>query len=955
LAAKLVIEIVAEAAKAKKELAGAADGVDDFASKAAGMGKVVAAGAVAAAAGITALAVDAFKAASESAKIGRETERVIRTIGASSWTSADQVADLAAAMSDKTGADDEAIQSGANLILTFANVKNEVGEGNDVFNQATQLALDMSTALGTDMTSASIQLGKALNDPVKGITALSKAGVSFTEQQKDQIRLMAESGDLLGAQKIVLAELGREFAGAAEAAGTPLDKLMVKIGNLQEDLGAKLIPAVQATAGFIGNTMGPAITAVTGFLEQNSEAVKLLATIGLTALVAGYGSVAAAQLLVIGQGIIAWAQQLAQYVAALAAAFLEVAAAEGFVAAAAAVMNAAMLPVIAGVAVLGTLLYGFANAGQEGAKSAERFAGALNVIPTNLGSLRTGIAATRVQMDKLNETSKTVGGRLSEVLDVVIPFHDIENSVADARGEWERLGGTAEEWQAIVDKSTGTIDIVIQKMQAQAVAAGQAAVGTDELRVKLEAIAGAKQLDLTKPGAAQELMNIATSVGHVSESTFGMTEAQLKFNDAASTAKDKVDAYKSSLDALIGIHLSAAQAETAYSKSNLSLLKTLTDNKAAIEGQAEQTNAANASTLTQTLAINANNEALQQSVTAALNHSSAVFRETQDMGKATEVLTNHRQQLFNTMIQLGYNETAANEYLDRLGLTPANIQTQVALDAEQAKRDLAKVGEGYDKVAKGVKGEVLITTKLDRSFAELSNLPGRANGGPVLRGAPYIVGERGPELFVPRGSGTIVPGSLMTASKPVTVNVTVAHSGLAVDSPRLQRDIVSAIRRYTAREGPLSTSQALGGTSGTPGPQGEPGPKGDTGDTGPKGDTGDPGPTGATGAQGIPGTTGAQGPKGDQGVKGDTGATGSQGIPGTTGATGAQGPKGDTGNTGAQGIQGVKGDTGATGTTGAQGPAGPGLPAGGTTGQQAVKTSATDYAVSWSTERFKWG
>ena len=98
MAAKLVIEIVAEAAKAKKELAGAADGVDDFASKAAGMGKVVAAGAVAAAAGITALAVDAFKAASESAKIGRETERVIRTIGASSWTSADQVADLAAAM-----------------------------------------------------------------------------------------------------------------------------------------------------------------------------------------------------------------------------------------------------------------------------------------------------------------------------------------------------------------------------------------------------------------------------------------------------------------------------------------------------------------------------------------------------------------------------------------------------------------------------------------------------------------------------------------------------------------------------------------------------------------------------------------------------------------------------------------------------------------------------------------
>jgi hypothetical protein len=800
LAAKLVIEIVAEAAKAKKELAGAADGVDDFATKASNMGKVVAAGALAAAAGITALAVDAFKAASESAKIGRETERVIRTIGASSWTSADQVAELSAAISDKTGADDEAIQSGANLILTFGNVKNAVGEGNDVFDQATQLALDMSVALGTDMSGASIQLGKALNDPVKGLTALSKAGVSFTEQQKDQIRLMAESGDLLGAQKVVLNELGREFAGAAEAAGTPLDKLMVKIGNLQEDLGAKLIPAVQATADFIGSNMGPAISAVTDFLNENSETVKLLATVSLTGLIAAYAQVAVAQAAVVATGLIDYVKQLGDYVSTLATIFKEAAAAQGFFAAATGTLSLTMLPLAAGIAALGILIYGFANAGQEGAKAATRFSDSLRVIPTNLGDLRAGIAATRAQMDKLNETSKTVGGRFSEVMDVVIPFHDIENSVADARGEWERLGGTAEEWQAIVDKSTGTIDLVIQKMQAQAVAAGEAAVGTDELRAQLEAIAASKQMDLTKPGAVQELLNVATSVEHVSESTFGMTEAQIKFNDAAATAKDKVDAYKGSLDALIGIHLSAAQAETAYSKANLGLLKTLTENQAVV---GSVTDASTASTLAQTLAVNANNEALQQSVTAALNHSSAVFRETQDMDKATAVLTNHRDQLFNTMIQLGYNETAANEYLDRLGLTPKNIATQVALDAEKAKQDLGKIGEGYDKVKQGVKGEVLITTKLDRSFAELTAI--RAHGGPVMQGVPYVVGERGPELFVPRRGGSIVPNTALggTATKPVTINVSIAHAGLAVDSPRLQRDIVDALRRWEKREGPL--------------------------------------------------------------------------------------------------------------------------------------------------------
>ena len=78
----------------------------------------------------------------------------------------------------KTGIDDEAIQSGENLLLTFTNIRNEAGKGNDVFNQATETMTDMSVALGQDMKSRRRQLGKALNDPIKGITALSRVGVS---------------------------------------------------------------------------------------------------------------------------------------------------------------------------------------------------------------------------------------------------------------------------------------------------------------------------------------------------------------------------------------------------------------------------------------------------------------------------------------------------------------------------------------------------------------------------------------------------------------------------------------------------------------------------------------------------------------------------------------------------------------------------------------------------------
>jgi hypothetical protein len=95
-------------------------------------------------------------------------------------------------LSKKSGIDDEVIASGANVLLTFTKVRNEAGKGNDIFNQGTTIALDMSRALGTDLQGSVIQVGKALNDPIKGISALQRVGVSFTEQQKDQIKTLVQ-------------------------------------------------------------------------------------------------------------------------------------------------------------------------------------------------------------------------------------------------------------------------------------------------------------------------------------------------------------------------------------------------------------------------------------------------------------------------------------------------------------------------------------------------------------------------------------------------------------------------------------------------------------------------------------------------------------------------------------------------------------------------------------------
>jgi len=270
VAATLSISIITDARRARQDLDATGADIERLSDRAdksssrlgssmAGIGKAVAAVGAAGIAGFALLAKSSWEAAEESAKIGRETERVIKTTGATAWTSAGQIDAMADSFSNVQGVDDEVVQGVANLLLTFTNVKDVVGAGNDVFTQATGLASDMAQVLGTDASGAAIQLGKALNDPMRGITALSKAGVSFTEDQKKQIKTLQESGDVLGAQKIILAELSKEFGGAAAAAATPFDRLKIVVGNAQESLGEGLIPVAERAATWLADRIPGAI------------------------------------------------------------------------------------------------------------------------------------------------------------------------------------------------------------------------------------------------------------------------------------------------------------------------------------------------------------------------------------------------------------------------------------------------------------------------------------------------------------------------------------------------------------------------------------------------------------------------------------------------------------------------------------------------------------------------
>lgn len=237
------------------------------------------AGGTALAAGAVSFVKDAFAEAREGQKVGALTTAVIKSTGGAAKVSAEQVGELAGAISKKVGIDDEAVQSGANLLLTFKNVRNETGKGNDIFNQATASMVDMAAGMAAasggsvDFRSAATMLGKALNDPVKGLAAMSRVGVQFSKSQANSIKKMVESGNTMGAQKAILKELNAQFGGAAASQATAADKASVAWGNLKEEIGTRLLPVADRFAKWATDDLVPAMSDAVDWIDKHKDAI----------------------------------------------------------------------------------------------------------------------------------------------------------------------------------------------------------------------------------------------------------------------------------------------------------------------------------------------------------------------------------------------------------------------------------------------------------------------------------------------------------------------------------------------------------------------------------------------------------------------------------------------------------------------------------------------------------
>lgn len=321
MAGPVRIAILANASQASREFRKTSSDASSMGSKVSSAGKTIAkvgllAGG-AAAAGVGALFVSGIKDAVSYQKLLAQTNSVIKSTKGVANVSAKGVSNLANKIAGYSDGNDDAVQSAENLLLTFTNVRNEAGKGNKIFNLTTKAAVDMSTALGTDASSAAMQLGKALNDPEKGVTKLARSGVTFTAQQTKQIAKLQESGHALKAQKIILGEVNKEFGGSARAAGATfagslgrlkdagsdlirdaLIPLLPKLTKFADFLTKKGLPAAKEFAGILADKLAaaservrsafekvqPIIEAVVGFIQRNPETVKAFAiTLGILA------------------------------------------------------------------------------------------------------------------------------------------------------------------------------------------------------------------------------------------------------------------------------------------------------------------------------------------------------------------------------------------------------------------------------------------------------------------------------------------------------------------------------------------------------------------------------------------------------------------------------------------------------------------------------------------------
>jgi hypothetical protein len=655
-------------------------------------------------------------------------ERGLQNLGNNAPGYLEPLKQLASDLGEQTLFNEEDFNKGFALLTSFGNI------GVQQYERVARAASDVAQVSGTDVQAALMQLAKALNAPSQGVAALARSGIQFTDAQKDVIKELEKTGQIAKAQELIFKELEKQYGGASVAAASgfagAMDTMGEKIYDVQKAMGPMIeealtpfVATITKGADVLGNDLLPAINNLPGPVKVFAGAV-----VGLT------GAFVALKFAM--SGIIAITTSAAW--ASLLAAGPWIALAAGITAAAVALgsyrTESQKLTQSVGTAARGGGAADMARARnriielQQAISLAERQqqqqAGAAG--GGGRGGRRsaagTGLASLRAELARLKQ-DVAVGAQITAGLPVVAGGGgdiDIAGATKDAKKAADKAAKEREKAEKAAAKERERVADVIRSRMAEA----------EMMRLKSEMqdrIAAAEQ--------AGDKMLAARLQGQ-------QREMEIQYQYAQELAKENdLQAQKAII----------YQGQVA-----------LIANQREIERDLNQ------------LAFEAQQQQLQ---------GLSIYAEKQD-----EIKTSYETQL-----------RLADGIANTLGQGMASAFNGLITGAENWGESLRQIASGalqdianqlirifvIEQAISAIKSFLSPSDPLKTAASNLTGVGAlavggaRANGGPVQMGTRYLVGERGPELFVPGRSGTVIPN---TGGTNVTVNVDASGTSAQGDS-----------------------------------------------------------------------------------------------------------------------------------------------------------------------------
>ena len=654
-------------------------------------------------------------------KVMAQTEAVVKSTGGAAGLTATEIQGMASSLEGMTTFADDAIQSMQNILLTFPEVKG------DTFREASEAILDMSTALGSDLQGAAIQVGKALQDPINGVTALRRVGVNFSEEQQKVIKGLVETGRAAEAQKLILAELAKEFGGSAAAAAGTFDgqmkQLQNTLNNVAEGVGQAFVPVLKEAAAALDVLINGEKRIQEAQTQHEQEVLKLSGNYQdyIAEITRANRAQAEAELIMrdIGRGVATF-DDLARAVGAKTAAEWVAAKASQAHATAADQVQAA---IARQQAAMGTVAAAYAKHQQNMADSI--------MLAVAYTEEERKLAEKQAELEALNETIAANGPRRTVMVQnekmsaEELAKAKLQLVVATEKlGEATRKEGESEaEYELRLATLRERVADLSGRMGEHAAAVGGSTKAQQEHKAALEAEIAAMQ-NATWMDRAKDAMGALTKAYQDGKlNTEQYLERATVLNRQSNLYSDS--ALKAAMAQDIFIKALQDPTVTNYPALLQNVKQGILDVGTSVETSGSKVNKLSKQDL---LDMGIEGETAAKKVkTGAETATDAVERQVQRTNAAIQSAMTTGMQAIGT--EALYASTRADSVTAALNRIPKNIEVKINVITN---------------------GEIPAGTG--------NPLPHKAAGGPVYAGQPVIVGDGGrPEVFVPPTNGTILP------------------------------------------------------------------------------------------------------------------------------------------------------------------------------------------------------